>query len=52
VSSPLVDEVMDQDADAWRRLRATERALRDQRDDRHRADVLHRVVSRLIEDYE
>ena len=52
VSSPLVDEVMDQDADAWHRLRATERALRDQRDDRRRADVLHRVVSRLIEDYE
>lgn len=49
-SSPLVDLVMDQDADAWRRLRATGRALRDQRDDRRRADVPHRIVSRLIED--
>jgi hypothetical protein len=52
ISSPLVEEVMDQDADAWSRLRATERALREQRDDRYRADVLHRIVSRLIEDYE
>jgi hypothetical protein len=52
VSSPLVEEVMDQDADAWNRVRATERALREQRDDRYRVDVLQRVVSRLIEDYE
>jgi hypothetical protein len=52
VSAPLVDQVMDQDTAAWRRLRATERALHDQRDDRRRADVLLQVVSRLIEDYE
>ncbi|WP_326647229.1 MULTISPECIES: hypothetical protein [unclassified Streptomyces] len=52
VSSPLVDQVMDQDTDAWRRLRATEHALRNQQDDRRRADVLHRIVSRLIDDYE
>ncbi|MBL1101970.1 hypothetical protein JK363_36125 [Streptomyces sp. 205] len=52
VSSPLVDEVMDQDAAAWRMLRTTERALRDQREDRRRADVLHQVISRLMEDYE
>ncbi|MQS39019.1 hypothetical protein FFZ77_26610 [Streptomyces katsurahamanus] len=56
VTSPLVYEVTDhdhdQESDAWRRLRATERALREQRDDRRRADILHGVVSRLIEDYE
>ncbi|MGW1755225.1 hypothetical protein [Streptomyces mirabilis] len=52
VSEPLVDEVMDQDENAWRLLRATERALRDQQDDRRRADVLHQVIGRLIEDYE
>lgn len=52
VSSPLVDRVMDHETDSWRRLRATERALREQRDDRHRVEVLHRVVARLIEDYE
>nr|WP_203593937.1 hypothetical protein [Streptomyces sp. SID9124] len=51
VSSPLVDRVMDAAPEAWRRLRATERALREQRDDRPRADILHGVVSRLIEDY-
>ena len=52
VSQPLVDEVMDQDPEAWRMLRATERSLREQRGDRHRANLLHRVVSGLIEDFE
>ncbi|WP_326770598.1 hypothetical protein OG978_43395 (plasmid) [Streptomyces sp. NBC_01591] len=52
VSSPLVDLVMDEDADAWHRLRATEHALREQQDDRHRAEILRGVISRLIEDYE
>ncbi|MEU9791560.1 hypothetical protein AB0E27_13195 [Streptomyces sparsogenes] len=51
VSSPLVDQVMDQDADAWHRLRATEQALRVQREDRPRAEILHGVISRLVEDY-
>ncbi|OKJ72813.1 hypothetical protein [Streptomyces sp. CB02460] len=51
VSSPLVDEVMDAGPEAWQRLRAAERALRGQREDRARADVLHGVISRLIEDY-
>ncbi|WP_405901417.1 hypothetical protein OG242_31545 [Streptomyces sp. NBC_00727] len=51
VSSPLVDRVMDAAPEAWRRLRATEHALREQRDDRPRADILHAVISRLIEDY-
>lgn len=52
VSSPLVDQVMDEDADAWHRLRATERALLEQQDDQPRAEILHRVISRLIEDYQ
>jgi hypothetical protein len=52
VSEPLVDQVMDQDPDAWRSLRTTERALREQPDDRRRAEILHRVISRPIEDYE
>lgn len=52
ITRPLVDEVMDKEPDVWRRLRATEQALREQQDDRRRADVLHRVISRLIEDYE
>ncbi|MEU2023693.1 hypothetical protein ABZ565_16250 [Streptomyces sp. NPDC016469] len=52
VSSPLVDRVMDEAPEAWQRLRAVERALREQWEDRARADVLHGVISRLIEDYE
>ncbi|MCX4445080.1 hypothetical protein ACIOEZ_08240 [Streptomyces sp. NPDC087866] len=52
VSSPLVDLVMDRDAAAWHRLRTTEQALREQREDRHRADILLGVISRLVEDYE
>ncbi|MFD5726144.1 hypothetical protein ACFWMT_08560 [Streptomyces sp. NPDC058368] len=52
VSSPLVDRVMDREPEAWQRLRVVERALREQREDRGRADVLHGVISRLIEDYE
>ncbi|MFG2127914.1 hypothetical protein ACGFNV_08945 [Streptomyces sp. NPDC048751] len=52
VSEPLVDGVMDGEPGAWRSLRAVERALGEQREDRSRADVLHRLVSRLIEDYE
>ncbi|WP_328904120.1 hypothetical protein OHR86_32870 [Streptomyces sp. NBC_00441] len=52
VSSPLVDRVMDTDPEAWRKLRAVERALGEQGEDRARADVLHGVISRLIEDYE
>ncbi|MEU5400609.1 hypothetical protein ABZ348_15120 [Streptomyces sp. NPDC005963] len=51
VSSPLVEDVMDKEPDAWLRLRTTERALREQPDDRGRANILHRVISRLIEDY-
>ncbi|MFC8535742.1 hypothetical protein ACFUJY_17525 [Streptomyces sp. NPDC057249] len=50
VSSPLVDRVMDAEPEAWQRLRAVERALREQREDRARADVLLGVISRLIED--
>ncbi|MFJ2200392.1 hypothetical protein [Streptomyces violaceusniger] len=52
VTAPLIDEVMDQDADTWHRLRAIERDLREQQDDRNRAAIMHRVISRLIEDYE
>ncbi|MFE9696470.1 hypothetical protein [Streptomyces sp. NPDC006270] len=52
VSSPLVDLVMDDDEEAWRRLRATEHALREQRNDRQRAEILRGVISRLIEDYD
>lgn len=52
ITQPLVDDVMDKKPDAWHRLRTTERALREQQDDLNRAAALHRLVARLIEDYE
>ncbi|NUS94572.1 MAG: hypothetical protein HOQ36_19555 [Nocardia sp.] len=51
ISAPLVDEVMERDTNTWARLRVLERGLRDQRVDRARARILHRVIARLIEDY-
>lgn len=52
ITRPLLDDVMDKEPDAWHRLRTTERALREQREDLNRAAALHRLVARLIEDYE
>ncbi|MFI1186495.1 hypothetical protein [Streptomyces californicus] len=52
ITRPLVDDVMDKEPGAWHRLRRTERALREQREDLSRAAALHRLVARLIEDYE
>ncbi|MFF1688771.1 MULTISPECIES: hypothetical protein [unclassified Streptomyces] len=43
---------MEQDADAWRDLLALQRAVRDQHDDRRRADVVQAVIDRLIDDNE
>ncbi|MYR39281.1 hypothetical protein GTX14_28160 [Streptomyces sp. SID4944] len=52
ITRPLVDDVMDKEPDAWHRIRTTEQALREQREDLNRAATLHRLVARLIEDYE
>jgi hypothetical protein len=52
VSAPVVDSVMEQDANAWRDLLALQRALRDQHDDRRRADVVQAVIDRLVDDNE
>ncbi|SFK92555.1 hypothetical protein [Streptomyces pini] len=49
---PLVDEVMDKEPGAWHRLHTTEQTLRNQREDRRRAGILHRLVTRVIGDYE
>ncbi|MGW5678314.1 hypothetical protein ACWEV4_25115 [Streptomyces sp. NPDC003860] len=51
ISEPLVEDVMDREPHAWRSLKKTERSLREQREDAQRARVLHKVVSRLIEEY-
>ncbi|GAA2402804.1 hypothetical protein GCM10010420_32430 [Streptomyces glaucosporus] len=52
ITRPLVEGVMDKEPDAWHRLRTAERALRGRREDRRRAGILHRLVTRLIEDHE
>ncbi|WP_326611646.1 hypothetical protein OIE62_19170 [Streptomyces scopuliridis] len=51
VTSPLLDEVRDRDPAALARLRAVDEALRDQREDRHRAEALLALISNLVEDY-
>lgn len=48
---PLVDEVMDKEPSAWHRLRTAERVLRNRREDRSRAEILRRLVTRMIEDH-
>ncbi|WP_410535887.1 hypothetical protein [Streptomyces sp. KL2] len=48
---PLVDEVTDKEPGAWHRLRTAERVLRNQWEDRRRAELPHRLVIRMIEDY-
>ncbi|WP_412714701.1 hypothetical protein [Streptomyces nanhaiensis] len=47
----LADEVMDEEPGAWHRLRTAERVLRNQREDRRGAEILHRLVIRTVEDY-
>lgn len=49
---PLADEVMDKEPGAWHRPRTPERAPCNQPEDRRRAEILHRLVIRGIEDHE
>ncbi|MFP8963043.1 hypothetical protein ACLIYP_21155 [Streptomyces nanhaiensis] len=42
---------MDEEPGAWHRLRTAERVLRNQREDRRGAEILHRLVIRTVEDY-
>ncbi|MGW7331303.1 hypothetical protein ACWGIU_22495 [Streptomyces sp. NPDC054840] len=51
VTLPLIDEVTDRDPAALARLRAVDEALRDQREDRHRADALAALIADLMEDH-
>jgi hypothetical protein len=50
-TTPLLDEVKDRDPAALARLRALDEALRNQREDRHRADALLALIGDLVEDY-
>ncbi|WP_164555593.1 MULTISPECIES: hypothetical protein [unclassified Streptomyces] len=47
----MAHEVMDRNPATLARLQAADKALRDQREDRHRADSLLALISNLVEDY-
>ncbi|MFF8711544.1 hypothetical protein ACF07T_08910 [Streptomyces sp. NPDC015184] len=51
ITDPLLEEVQSRDPAALARLRTVHRALRAQREDRHRADALLALIANLVEDY-
>ncbi|MFD3701414.1 hypothetical protein ACFWUZ_35870 [Streptomyces sp. NPDC058646] len=51
VTTPVVEDVADGEPAALARLRAADTALHDQREDRHRADVLLQLIATYMEDY-
>ncbi|MFE9648985.1 hypothetical protein ACFYO0_33700 [Streptomyces sp. NPDC006365] len=51
ITTPLLDEVRDRNPAALARLRAVDEALRNQHEDRHRADALLSLIANLVEDY-
>ena len=51
ITTPMVDDVVDDEPAALARLRAADEALRAQREDRHRADALLSLIATLVEDY-
>ncbi|PZT74759.1 MULTISPECIES: hypothetical protein [unclassified Streptomyces] len=50
ITQPLILDVEDREPAALERLRAADQALRDQREDRHRADALRTFISQLVKD--
>ncbi|MFD7838160.1 hypothetical protein [Streptomyces sp. NPDC059761] len=51
VTDPLIYDVEDRDPAALARLRAADEALREQREDRHRADALAALIANLVDIY-
>ncbi|WP_055691951.1 hypothetical protein [Streptomyces prasinus] len=51
ITTPLFDEVRERNPAALARLREIHRALRAQREDRHRADALLSLIDNLVEDH-
>ncbi|WP_055691945.1 hypothetical protein [Streptomyces prasinus] len=51
ITTPLFDEVRERNPVALARLREIHRALRAQREDRHRADALLETIATFVEDY-
>lgn len=51
VTMPLIDDLVDGEPAALTRLRAADETLRNQREDRHRADALLDLIATYVEDY-
>ncbi|MFG3512070.1 hypothetical protein [Streptomyces bobili] len=51
ITTPGVDDVVDGEPAALARLQATDKALREQREDRHRADALLDLIATYVDDY-
>lgn len=51
VTTPLVDDLVDGEPAALARLRAADEALRNQPEDRHRADALLDLIATMVDDY-
>lgn len=51
VTQPVIYDVEDGDPTSLARLRAADEALRNQQEDRHRADALLSLIANLVEDY-
>ncbi|MEU9670612.1 hypothetical protein AB0J81_36140 [Streptomyces bobili] len=51
VTTPGVDDVVDGEPAALARLQAADKALREQREDRHRADALLELIATYVDDY-
>lgn len=51
ITEPVIDDLVDGQPAALALLQATDEALRNQKEDRHRADVLLDLIATMVEDY-
>ncbi|MFF8973426.1 hypothetical protein [Streptomyces sp. NPDC014995] len=51
ITTPVVDDLVDGEPAALARLRAADETLRNQQEDRHRADALLDLIATMVEDY-
>ncbi|MGX1272905.1 hypothetical protein [Streptomyces phaeoluteigriseus] len=51
ITTPVVDDLVDAEPAALARLQAADKALREQREDRHRADALLELIATYVQDY-
>ena len=51
ITTPVVDDLVDGEPAALARLRAADEVLRNQQEDRHRADALLDLIATMVEDY-